>query len=294
MITRKLASITALLLVGVCCALGETAIHQRDTFLKECAPADIKVATSMDDPGVDDTTRVVIFKKVAVDGLPAWLLRCPNIEMLRFLGGSTAFSQETAETISKLKRLRFLLFDSTVTETPKDWSGLAALENLQVLSLTNAGLSFVPDGIGEMKNVRSLYLNMNRLTGLPAGLAKLTGLRELSLSDNQITSLSGVMADLNVEDLDLSGNDLSAVSGKQLPRRLKTLSLSRNKMGQFLAGVDSMKFLEELFLNDNYFDEAPAELLQCQRLKRVHLSRYVRVPKFSGTSKQLEIVKLDP
>jgi Leucine-rich repeat (LRR) protein len=177
---------------------------------------------------------------------------------------------------------------------PKDWRGLAALKNLQVLSFTNAGLDFVPDGIGEMTSIKSLYLNMNRLMILSPELARLTALRELSLSDNHIASISDVLKKMKVEDIDLSGNDLSAISREQLPSGLKTLSLSRNKLGQFLEGVALLESLEELYLNDNYFDEAPPELLQCKVLKRVHLSRYVRVPELTETSRQLEIVKLDP
>jgi Leucine-rich repeat (LRR) protein len=279
---------------GACSVFAETGIQQRDAFLKACNPSSIKVAASLEDPGVDSTTKVLIFKKVSVHQLPAWVSRCTGIEMLRFLGGQVALSQENATVISRLEKLRFLSFDATLTEMPKDWRGLAALKNLQVLSFTNAGLDFVPDGIGEMTSIKSLYLNMNRLTTLSPELARLTALRELSLSDNHIASISDVLKKMKVEDIDLSGNDLSAISREQLPSGLKTLSLSRNKLGQFLEGVALLESLEELYLNDNYFDEAPPELLQCKVLKRVHLSRYVRVPELTETSRQLEIVKLDP
>src|SRR4029453_11875160 len=65
-----------------------------------------------------------------------------------------------------------------------------------VLSLSNLGLTALPEELGRLASLQQLILDGNQLTTLPEALGQLTNLQSLDLRDNQLTALPEALGQL--------------------------------------------------------------------------------------------------
>ncbi len=115
----------------------------------------------------------------------------------------------------KLKKLS--LSNRGITELPEE---IGRLTQVQKLDLSYNNIRKLPDEFCHLTNLRSLYLNHNELSDLPENFGNLAHLSTLDLSHNQLKKLPDSIGDLtNLIHLDLSYNAL-----KRLPLTLVNLT----------------------------------------------------------------------
>jgi Leucine-rich repeat (LRR) protein len=70
-------------------------------------------------------------------------------------------------------------------------------KNITALDLSEAGLTYLPQEIGQLSQLQWLYLNQNQLTALPAEIGQLSQLQYLYLNQNQLTALPAEIGQLS-------------------------------------------------------------------------------------------------
>jgi len=169
---------------------------------------------------------------------------------------------------------------------------LGRLTNLQYLSLDNNHFSgSIPPELGQITNLEVLWLHANALTGsIPPELSQLRNLQELQLASNQLTgSIPPELGKLTrLERLSFRSNDLTGSIPHEfgglssmaylnlgwnklvgsIPAELGTLrelvliSFAGNQLTGYEAGAFSGLFqLQNVYLNDNLFDEAAVDAI---------------------------------
>ena len=128
-----------------------------------------------------------------------------------------------------------------------------------ILSLTAAGVTELPPGIGFLTWLTKLNLEGNQLTELPAELWNLTNLDWLNLRDNQLTELPPEIGNLtNLTYLDLTGNQLTELPPELWNlTQLTTLDLRGNQLTELPTEIGNLTQLTTLGLNDNQLTELP-------------------------------------
>jgi len=118
---------------------------------------------------------------------------------------------------NKLQNLDILsLEDYKLTYLPKE---ICNLKNLTYLSLYSSNLTHLPDEIGNLENLEFLILCFNQLEELPKSIGKLKNLTTLQLNSNQLKKLPKEIGDLeNLMELYLCENPL-----KELPDEITKL-----------------------------------------------------------------------
>lgn len=148
---------------------------------------------------------------------------------------------------------------------------IGKLVNLEVLDLSNRGVTSLPPEIGKLKSLRRLILERNSLETLPVEIGALFKLESLSLASNHISALPesiGQLASLDL--LNLNGNHLKA-----LPN-----------------GITSLDGLKHLWLRNNALTELPSDLGQMRRLRQLSISGNAisRLPKSIGGLSSLKLL----
>ena len=153
------------------------------------------------------------------------------------LGDARIFTQ-IPKNLETLKSLRYFSFSGNPLS---DWGEIVKLKNLRNLTLTDCGLTSIPEEIGQLTLLEELNLDSNRITQLPEALAQLKNLKVLRLNGNPLIQLPSFIGQLkHLEVLDLSQCGLLS-----LPESLSDLSQ-----------------LNELLLKKNPFNELPSTVLQ--------------------------------
>lgn len=166
-------------------------------------------------------------------------------------GGSAGAIDESAEaahTESKLETLTRIL-DRWVSKAPgeenrkiaKDRIIVAQTNSLEVLDLSNLGLSSLPDVFAPSSTLfpylKKLDLSNNQFTKIP----HITKLSELDLSHNQIQSISNMDCQMylsGLSKLDLSHNQLKSIPPFiRTLNKLEELNLSNNNISTIPEGV---------------------------------------------------------
>lgn len=139
--------------------------------------------------------------------------------------------------ICLLLELRELwLCNHLISEIP---SAIGEMKLLQILSLRNNQIEYLPSQVCECINLKKLFLQGNKMSTLPNLFGKLTVLQDLNLGNNDFTDFPEVLTSLsNVVNLDFGNNKLAT-----LPRTLA-----------------QMKCLAYLNLEGNPIKQPPAAL----------------------------------
>lgn len=171
------------------------------------------------------------------------------------------------------------------------------------LDVVRAGLTRLPDGVGELAHLRRLRLDDNRLADLPAAVLALRGLRDLSLAGNRLAALPDGLAALGaLTSLDLGHNrfvDLPAVVGRlHALRRLDVtvdVRAGRARWPGLADGLASLPDLRELVLDGHELAELPAGVRAMAGLERLSLrhGRLGTLPQWLAYLPRLGTLTLD-
>lgn len=169
---------------------------------------------------------------------------------------------------------------------------LGSLSQLQELSIGNNyfSVSDVDGLLRNFSNLQVLDLSNLGLTSVPKSITKNKGLQVLNLSNNTISENFGLLSGfLFLTEINLSGNQLTAIPS-ELSSNLKVLDLSNNLFSKnYSATLSKLKNLEWLSLENNQITEFPTELSQLQKL--IHLN-FGRNKISGGTSALLSLPNL--
>lgn len=150
---------------------------------------------------------------------------------------------------------------------------ISALAGLGSLDLKGAGLSSIPESIGQCSQLWRLEVSGNPLQGLPEALASLPKLKILFASNCQLTEVPPVLA--KCEPLRMVGfnnNRITSLDGKRLPEGLEWLIAAGNQI-QALPDIDRLKHVRKLMLSHNQLTcDAIAPVAGMQDLEMIRIA----------------------
>ena len=126
----------------------------------------------------------------------------------------------------------------------EDWAVLTSLNALEVLDLSNCGISTL-SGFENLSHLKALGLHGNTIRNL-SSLSGLTELHTLDLSNNAVTDVSALSTLTGLLVVDLSSNSLSSLNPICGIQNLSALNAS----GNHITNVDSMQKLTNLTILD--------------------------------------------
>lgn len=151
--------------------------------------------------------------------------------------------------------------------------------SLKRLDISKTGVAFVPDQlIARLGGLRKLVLNFNRLTekSFPDSFSTLTTLRELSVAYNDLKTLPKPWLKLrHLTRLNLEGNQLVNLNGVDSLKRLAVLVLDNNSLTELPKELCSLLRLEGIFVKHNNLRALHAQLRSLRRLRVLNASHNV-------------------
>ncbi|MBE9032000.1 leucine-rich repeat domain-containing protein, partial [filamentous cyanobacterium LEGE 11480] len=155
-----------------------------------------------------------------------------------------------------------------------DMIELVMQNDWEELSFPSAGISTLPESIGQLTNLTSLDLRDNQLVSLPESIGQLTNLTSLDLRDNQLVSLPESIGQLTrLKSLLLSGNPITNLpdSVSQLDK-FTSLNLSFTGLQEVPKWIADLTNLTSLDLSNNYLTSLPESIVQLRNLISLDLS----------------------
>ena len=121
------------------------------------------------------------------------------------------------------------------------------------LNLTGLGLTALPTEIAALTQLQTLSLSSNQLTVLPTEIAALTLLQELKLNHNQLTVVPPEIAALaQLQTLELNDNQLKALPPDIAAlAQLQTLKLNDNQLTVLPPEIGRLDKLNDLSIDNN-------------------------------------------
>ena len=177
-----------------------------------------------------------------------------NIYAAHLLSITDLSNQDVAGAVHSLKDLEYmpslLSLHLNGEAMIEDWSPLAGLEALEILSVANCDLSNEDlTCINGLFRLRELTLDNNRISSLGV-LQKLSSLEFLSVSHNELQTTSELSHFSKLKWLYLRNNRILNLSGLSALSELVTLDLADNYVSD-LAPLVGLTQLTELYLNNN-------------------------------------------
>lgn len=125
---------------------------------------------------------------------------------------------------------------------------------------------------------------------------KLSALAGSKLGTLSLSTLEAAAAQQNLQVLDLKDNKIAAVPAeiyKAFPQ-VKVLDIRKNALEELLPDISSMRFLEDLLVDQNRLRELPSEVCRLPNLKALSLSQNLikSLPKAIGEMQQLRHLSL--
>jgi len=150
----------------------------------------------------------------------------------------------------------------------------AAIEGSAELSLSDLGLTSVPESLAQLSELKSLDLSDNRLSSLPEFLGQLAQLQSLNVRSNQLTVLPDWLGQLaQLQGLDASANQLTELPASlgQLAQ-LRVFDVGSNQLTGLPASLGQLAQLEFLDAGSNQLTVLPASLGQLTQLQYLDVS----------------------
>ena len=155
---------------------------------------------------------------------------------------------------------------------------LAALKNGQLSSITHLqlaeNLTEFPNEIFDLADtLEVLDLSNNGLSSLPNDFGRLVQLKIIFLSNNQFETLPKVLADCpKLEMIGFKANKIHTVDEDALPVQTRWLILTDNQIEALPESMGQLHRLQKLALAGNCLSALPASMANCKKLELVRLS----------------------
>lgn len=139
-----------------------------------------------------------------------------------------------------------------------DLEGLAQLQSVEKLDISNSNLQELPQEIGNLSHLQELHLSNNTLLEIPTAIFSLKKLKALHVMNNNLAYISPKIGELKqLETLNISGNNLLTLPAEiNELSSLKQLMVSTNRL-LFLPKIDKLTKLETLYLENNQLVNMP-------------------------------------
>ncbi|CAL7944431.1 unnamed protein product [Xylocopa violacea] len=199
------------------------------------------------------------------------------------------------KSLFNLQHLNYLNITHTcLNELPEE---IEKLQNLTTLVLHSNKISKIPNTIGKLEKLKVFDCSRNMLTSLPDEIGKLPQLTTLNLNSNLLKSLPTQINNVKLSVLDLSNNQFECfpdVCYKELVH-LSEIYLNGNKIKEIPAAINQLASLKILNIADNLISAIPGEIIDCSKLKELHLKGNVltdkRLSKLVDQCKTKQIVE---
>ncbi|KAJ4725524.1 LRR repeats and ubiquitin-like domain-containing protein [Melia azedarach] len=186
-------------------------------------------------------TGVIALAECNLKAIPDEIWACaPFVRILDF---SNNFIQRVPEQIDCFTGLKKLFLNANgLSNESISWGGLAMLQNLTVLSISQNCLNGLPCTLGDLTALQQLDVSNNELTTLPNEIGSLSKLEVLKANNNRISSLPEQIGDCtSLIEIDLSSNLLSELPMElECLRNLKALHLGNNALKSLPTSLFSM------------------------------------------------------
>lgn len=167
--------------------------------------------------------------------------------------------------------------------------------NVEVLDLSNIGLSAVPQKISTLNKLQSLNLSNNLIAQNFNYLSTLINLKELNLSGNQLTKIPTDLSTLTqLTVLDFSNNAISPSFTATLAnlKNLEWLSFSGNQMRSFPSELSQLTKLIHVNFSDNQISGGFESLVGLQNLEQIYLDKNLISGTFPSSILQLKKLQM--
>ena len=144
----------------------------------------------------------------------------------------------------RFKLLQRLHLDCNQIRTIPDLLG-ESLINLEILTLTNNNLIFLPGSLKNLTKLKSIHLGHNKFNEFPEVLCELVSLTFLDLSCNQLEELPQ-----NIENL----------------TNLETFLLYQNNLKSLPESIGKLAYLTTLWIGNNKITKLPIQITALARL----------------------------
>lgn len=173
--------------------------------------------------------------------------------------------------LHSLNRLELLLPEGVLVDIPGQ--GLARLESLQQLILSNNSLETLPEEIGTLKKLKVLQCDANRLTKLPESLGKCKKLEALDVSGNLLTSLAPLAPLQKLKSINVSGNKLEVLDLDFANLGKLTSLIARDNVGLALLpfAVGNCALLKSISIGNTSIVTLPSSLSQLKKIREFDL-----------------------
>jgi len=165
-------------------------------------------------------------------------------------------------------------------------------EKVQVLDLSDQGLTEIPVGIFQLTSLTELHLADNQIEVIPPELGQLISLTQLRLADNQIEVIPAEIGQLNnLTQLGLQGNQIQIIPPEigQLTH-LEVLDLRSNLITSLLSEIGNLINLTVLNLKHNKLINLPDEINKLSKLQSLNLYQN-RLQKFPAQVTKLSTLR---
>ena len=182
-----------------------------------------------------------------------------------------------------------------LTHLPDDFG--SRFMRLEILSLSNNELVYLPDSFVQMTSLREVNLLKNKLERLPERIGLMCSLQRLEVANNSIKALPITFGALNLmERMDVECNKLAV-----LPENLDNLTscttiiCNYNELLRLPRCIGLMPSLTSLSATNNKISYIPEEITNCRSLKilRLSLNKISTIPDKLGTLHKLKELTLD-
>ena len=182
-----------------------------------------------------------------IKNLPGTLEQLKSLETLRLTGDGL---KEFPKVLCNLKQLKTLeircmqTFNAEIQHLPKRVENFT---NLEMLDLSNCGLTEFSEALCKLKSLKVLEIQENKkIQSLPESLGSLTSLQKLNLSLTSITLLPRAI---------------------ERCKNLEELNISRSKISKFPTVIYKMKILSNVVAEDVWFDVLDEDFIKLWSLK---------------------------
>lgn len=226
--------------------------------------------------------------------MPQGIRRLANLTVMNL--SKNRLDNKSLAVVAQVQSLRELRMTENALEGLLNPS-ISGLQRLEVLDLSNNGISALPDSLGDLSNLQTLLLHSNRITSLPSTLFSSAALAVIDVSKNRLTGTlasNGISLPL-LKSLDVSHNALmSVLDGIASMTSLESLNVAENRL-ESLPDLSASANLITLTVTGNRVAAIHESLVALQQLKNVDLSRndLKNIDERFGLLKNLAVLRVE-
>ncbi|UII23842.1 hypothetical protein [Fulvivirga ligni] len=176
---------------------------------------------------------------------------------------------------------------------PEQINLLKDLDQLESLTISEIGITFIPPQINELTQIKTLSLVYNNLNSLPSDISNLTSLEQVLLNGNKFTDIPDLSSLTSLKYLNLNKNPI--VENYTIPpmESLEFLGLQQCGLTRLPETINQVPNLKQLVLSFNYqLQSFPNNLNQLTKLEQLSVNEgnLMELPEAFGNLTSLKLL----